>query len=780
VLLLLALMLPKISLQKGHNSIMISTGNLGYPRIGLHREMKRALESFWNNGMTDKELEEICNAVQITNWNLQKSIGIDHIPCNDFSTYDHVLDTAFMLDAIPDRFREIHFDTGYERYFACARGALNQSGNLVPPLEMTKWFNTNYHYLVPEINKSTQFILHPQRPVKAFELARSVGIATRPVILGPVSFLGLSKSGESNFSPIQKIDQLIPPYKDLLTRLMQLGVEWVQLDEPKLCTDLSDEEVEAFQFMFTEIGDFPKRPKVLLTSYFADQSINDAVYKDFPFEGIHMDLINTRIENFFEVLPIEKVISCGIINGRNIWKSNIEQSIRILESVVDFLNPSEVILSPSCSMLHIPQDIDMEEHLEKSIKEKMAFAKQKLIELNSLREMLTSEESKFQIPGQSKKPNLTDQIHQLPVYLDEIEEYKPCGKQRKSPYTIRKTKQNALFKLPILPATTIGSFPQTKEVRINRSKRARGEISQTEYSDFIENEIKRTIDFQEDLDLDVLVHGEFERNDMVQYFAEMLTGFAFTEHGWVQSFGSRYVRPPIVHSDVLRSKPMSVEWSRFSQSLTKKPVKGMLTGPVTILKWSFIRDDQPEEMTCQQIALAIRDEVLDLEEAGIRIIQIDEPAFREGLPLQKKNWKRYLEWAVDCFKIASGEVKDETQIHTHMCYAEFNEILDAIAEMDADVISIEASRSGMELLNAFREFNYPNDVGPGVYDIHSPEVPVKEEIVSLIEKAVEVIPADRLWINPDCGLKTRQWEEITPALAAMMAAVKSVRSNLIR
>jgi len=767
----------QISLQKRRNSIMITTGNLGYPRIGLHREMKRGLESYWKKEMPDNELNDICEVTQISNWNLQQTIGIDHIPSNDFSLYDHVLDAALMVGAFPERFQNIPIDSEYGRYFACARGTTDQLGNLIPPLEMTKWFNTNYHYLVPEMNKVVQFTLNSEKSVKAFRLAKSNGITTRPVILGPVTFLSISKSGETGFLPIQLIDQLIPIYLDLLNELFKTGVEWLQLDEPVLCTDLSPMQMEAYQYMFTKIGSLQHRPKILLTSYFADQTSNKTLLKESPFEGLHLDLIHSKIEDFLDIIPPGKVLSLGVINGRNVWCANRLQAKSVIEYTMKNLNPSELIISPSCSLMHIPQDISLEQHLPEAIAEKMAFAKQKLEEINSLKQIFSGKVENTQLINQGNSTIPTIKNDSDMGFNADREKYKPSGKRRKTSFAIRKIKQKISFNLPILPATSIGSFPQTQEVRIHRAKRAKKEISQEQYSEFIKTEIRKTIKFQEELGFDVLVHGEFERNDMVQYFAEMLTGFAFTENGWVQSFGSRYVRPPIIHDDVSRPKPMTIEWSKFAQSLTEKPVKGMLTGPVTILKWSFARDDQPEEVTCQQIAGAIRDEVKDLEKAGIHIIQIDEPAFREGLPLQKAKWKYYLDWAVDCFKIASSDVQDETQIHTHMCYAEFNEIMEAIAEMDADVISIEASRSGMDLLDAFKKFNYPNDVGPGVYDIHSPEAPSKEDMIKLIKKAADVIPADHLWVNPDCGLKTRQWAEITPALTAMMEAVKSVRKE---
>ena len=748
---------------------MIFTSNLGYPRIGPKRELKFALEDYWSGRSGIKSLLAASETIQINNWSVQKSLGIDRIPSNDFSLYDHVLDTAVMVSAIPSRFLGEELNDEYNRYFAMARGFQNGTVS-IPAMEMTKWFNTNYHYIVPEISRDSSFTLNIQKPLMAFNLAKTNGIITHPVILGPVSFLLLSKPVEPNFNPLEKLYELLLIYRQLFSELKKAGVPWVQLDEPFLVTDLDQDMKAAFQLSFLELGKAETRPNIMLATYFDDLAINKELISISPFEGLHIDVTNTQNPlELIRSLPRFQALSIGVIDGRNIWKTDLAKQAELIGQIQNFENHQDLVLSASCSMIHIPQDLELETEIEPEIISRLSFAKQKLQELIILK-MSVADPQNF-------KAHLVE--NQLDLAGEEIHSDHPANSfssisiDRHSPFSERKNKQH--LSLPLFPTTTIGSFPQTREVRNIRAKFTKKEITQNEYDEFIRAEIRKVIQLQEEIGLDVLVHGEFERNDMVQYFAEKLHGFTFSTNGWVQSFGSRYVRPPIIHGTVTRPEPMTVEWIKYAQSLTENPVKGMLTGPVTILQWSFVRNDQPRSSTCREIALAIREEVLDLESAGIQVIQIDEPALREGLPIQRAKWHDYLSWAVECFKIAAGGVRDETQIHTHMCYAEFNDIIQAIGEMDADVISIEASRSNMELLKAFGEYHYPNDIGPGTYDIHSPNIPKPEDIVDLIKKALEVIPSVQLWVNPDCGLKTRAWEEVIPSLKAMVSAAKSMR-----
>lgn len=758
---------------------MVFTANLGYPRIGFKRELKFALEAFWNNRSDIDTLLATADSIQIGNWQLQKSLGIDRIPSNDFSLYDHVLDTAIMVSAIPARFRNKEITDEYTRYFAMARG-FQKGGISIPAMEMTKWFNTNYHYIVPEISRATSFKLNIQKPLNAFILAKASGVITHPVILGPVSFLLLSKNNDIGFNPLQKLVELLPIYGQLFSEFHSAGAPWIQLDEPFLVSDLNQKMKEAYKEFFIDLGKSENRPKIMLAAYFDDISLNRELISLSPFEGLHLDLTN-KIDPLVLIrsLPKFQNLSLGIIDGRNIWKTDFIHQAELIREIQGSQYPQDLLISTSCSMIHIPQDLELESGMDPEIKSRMSFAKQKLQEL-ALLKMSVIDPSNFKNHHLINELNQTGEnisIQNKPNTCHQLETISSVQLERHSPFPERKKRQH--FSLPLFPTTTIGSFPQTSDVRNIRAKFAKSEISQDEYDTFIRSEIGKVIRLQEEIGLDVLVHGEFERNDMVQYFAEKLQGFTFTTHGWVQSFGSRYVRPPIIFGAVTRPKPMTVAWTKYAQSLTEKPVKGMLTGPVTILQWSFVRDDQPRSITCREIALAIRDEVIDLESEGIQVIQIDEPALREGLPIQSSKWQEYLSWAVECFKIASGGVKDETQIHTHMCYAEFNDITQAIGEMDADVISIEASRSKMELLKAFGDYHYPNDIGPGIYDIHSPNIPNVEAIVDLIKTALGVIPADQLWINPDCGLKTRSWDEVIPSLKAMVCAAKIMREKVL-
>jgi 5-methyltetrahydropteroyltriglutamate--homocysteine methyltransferase len=760
---------------------MILTNNLGYPRIGKNRELKFALESYWKKKSSLNELQKIAEEIQVNHWKLQQSAGIDLIPSNDFSFYDHVLDTAVMLGAIPQRFSELNFENDLDLYFSMARGFQPSDAENIPAMEMTKWFNTNYHYIVPEIGKSTLFNLNSHIPFTAFELGKKEGIITKPVILGPVSFLLLSKSPDEGFQPLKMLQELLPLYEQLFSGLKAAGAEWLQLDEPYLSLELSDLGLSAFGEFFEYFGKIVDRPKIILTTYFADPSINLPLLQQSPFEGIHLDLTNLEVPlELVKQLVNVKTLSLGLIDGRNVWRKDLFELFDTAFQILNNFSHDSLLISSSCSMMHVPQDVEMEKDLDPEIKSWLSFASQKLQELSVLKTALESGEphgtlfdSNQQALASREKREMDGRLKEDPHPLLDHSQI-----SRESSFKVRRKIQQAELSLPLLPTTTIGSFPQTSEVRKERAKFDHGEISGSDYENFLKDKIREVVKIQEQIGLDVLVHGEFERNDMVQYFGEKLDGFAFTEHGWVQSFGSRYVRPPIIHSYVRRPSPMTVDWSTFAQSLTEKPMKGMLTGPVTILQWSFVRDDQPRSETCRQIAYSIRQEVIDLETAGIRVIQIDEPALREGLPLHRGDWQEYLQWAVECFKIASTGVRDETQIHTHMCYSEFNDIIQAIAEMDADVISIEASRSKMELLEAFKHFEYPNDIGPGVYDIHSPNIPSLEDIKDLISRALVVIPAEQLWVNPDCGLKTRTWEEVIPSLKNMAAAAQEIRSEL--
>lgn len=769
-------------LQEGSTEMAISS-NLGYPRIGRNREIKKSLEGFWAGKLNHQQLLATAKEIRRENWLLQKEIGIDQIPSNDFSLYDHMLDMAILLGAIPDRFQFTNSLDDLDIYFAMARGVTSGELQELPPLEMTKWFNTNYHYLVPEISPSTLFQKNSTKILNEYKEASDLGVKTRPVIIGPVSFLLLSKSTQDGFHPISKISELLSVYSSILEELAENKVEWIQLDEPCLVKDLDITLKKIYQDAFAEISSQTKRPKILLTSYFDSLLDNLSLILDTAFEAIHLDLsVSTEdLDNTLRRIQKKQILSLGIINGRNIWKANLQRALGIVEKTIKILPSDNIIISSSCSLIHVPQDLEQEIHLPPELKRSMAFAKQKLKEIVEITKFVNENAEMRADKFNEESINKYIQANTFKrneMVRERIKQITPEMTKRQSEFGIRKEKQAKRFALPLLPTTTIGSFPQTEAIRKKRSQLSKHEINQVEYDNFIREEITKTIRFQEKIGIDVLVHGEFERNDMVQYFAEKMDGFAFTESGWVQSFGSRYVRPPIIYGDISRQKPMTLDWITFAQSITEKPVKGMLTGPITILNWSYVRNDQSPEETCKQIALAIRDEVLDLEKIGVGIIQIDEPALREGLPLHRQDWDDYLHWAVTCFKICTGGVKDDTQIHTHMCYSEFNDIITSIAELDADVISIEAARSHMELLQAFSHYQYPNDIGPGVYDIHSPRIPKQDEILYLLKKALKVLPAKQIWVNPDCGLKTRKWAEIEPALINIVAATKQLRQEL--
>jgi len=644
---------------------------------------------------------------------------------------------------------------------------------------MTKWFDTNYHYIVPEFYKNQQFKLSSDKIFNEFAGAKQAGINAKPVIIGLVSYLLLGKEKEEGFDKLDLAGNLLSVYSEILTKLQDQGAEWIQFDEPFLALDLTEKAKETYHFVYAEIRKrFPKL-KFIIATYFEGLKDNTSLAVSLPVNVLHIDLVRNpeQLDDILDVIPESLSLSLGVVDGRNIWKNDYEKSLSLIKKAVNQLGSERILIAPSCSLLHSPCDLDFETSLNPEIKNWLAFAKQKVAEIVTLKELASETESK-QIPEafeENKKAIESRRTSPL-IHNDQVKQRANAvtekDAQRINPFRIRKEQQQKVLQLPLFPTTTIGSFPQTAEVRSWRAKFKKRELTAEQYDALLKEETQRTIRWQEDIGIDVLVHGEFERNDMVEYFGEQLEGFVFTKNGWVQSYGSRCVKPPVIFGDVSRPTPMTVYWSQYAQSQTEKWVKGMLTGPVTILQWSFVRDDQPRSETCKQIALAIRDEVVDLEKAGIRIIQIDEPAIREGLPLRKTDWQNYLKWAVEAFRISAGGVEDATQIHTHMCYSEFNDIIENIADMDADVITIECSRSQMELLNAFADFKYPNEIGPGVYDIHSPRVPSKEEMIELLRKAQNVIPAGQLWVNPDCGLKTRHWEETEKALIAMVAAAK--------
>jgi 5-methyltetrahydropteroyltriglutamate--homocysteine methyltransferase len=759
---------------------MVTTHNLGFPRIGAKRELKFAQEHYWKGQSSCDELKSLGAQLRQRHWENQS--GLDQVPVGDFSFYDQVLDTSFMLGNIPERVRGFEGDA-LDNYFRVARGRSAHDSACscgVQAGEMTKWFDTNYHYIVPEFSASTEFSLDASRLVDQLAQARALGVKAKPVIIGPVTYLWLGKAKDDS-DKLALLPRLLPVYAALLEQLAAQGVEWVQIDEPALVTELEP----AWQHAFVTAYDALKTPsvKLLLATYFGELRDNLALACGLPVQGLHVDAVNGRseVEQVVARLPADKILSLGVINGRNIWKTDLSAVLEWLTPIHQTLQ-ARLWIAPSCSLLHVPVDLNSEQKLDHEIRSWLAFALQKLDELkviakalNDGRESVQAALADNQAAIQSRRTS--PRVHN-PAVKAAIAKIDATLGRRASAYPQRAARQSALLNLPAYPTTTIGSFPQTAEIRQARSQFKRGELDEASYKTVMQHEIARSVQEQEALGLDVLVHGEAERNDMVEYFGEQLDGYAFSQFGWVQSYGSRCVKPPILFGDISRPKAMTVEWIRYAQSQTAKPMKGMLTGPVTILNWSFVRDDQPRSVSCYQLALAIREEVLDLEKAGVRVIQIDEAALREGLPLRKSQWNDYLQWAVESFRITANGVQDETQIHTHMCYSEFNDIIASIADMDADVITIETSRSDMELLDAFDNFNYPNEIGPGVYDIHSPNIPSQEHIVNLMRKAAERIPAERLWVNPDCGLKTRAWEEVIPALKNMVAAARTLRAGI--
>ncbi|MFV3131601.1 5-methyltetrahydropteroyltriglutamate--homocysteine S-methyltransferase [Niveispirillum sp. KHB5.9] len=761
---------------------MATTHNLGFPRIGAKRELKFAQEAYWKGESSRDALIAVGAALRTRHWHDQAAF--DLVPVGDFAFYDQILDMSFTLGNLPERVRNFHGDK-LDNYFRVARGRSAKGTDDhaaccggVAAGEMTKWFDTNYHYIVPEFDADTRFKLDASRLLEQLAEARALGVKAKPVIVGPVTYLAIGKAKDGS-DRLSLLPRLLPVYAELLKALAGQGVEWVQIDEPILVTELDDAWRDAFTQAYAALKDSGVR--LLLTTYFGQLRENLDLAASLPVHGIHLDAINARdeVNALIRAVPSDRVISLGVVNGRNIWKTDLTSVLNWLEPVATQLG-DRLWIAPSCSLLHVPVDLAGERKLDEEIRSWLAFAIQKLAEIKVLAAALTQgydavadelAANAAAIAARRNSPRVNN-----PAVKAAVARIDAGLGRRKGDFATRAAKQQAHLNLPLYPTTTIGSFPQTKEIRLVRSAFKAGNLDLPAYNQAMRQEIERSVREQEALGLDVLVHGEAERNDMVEYFGEQLDGYVFSQGGWVQSYGSRCVKPPILFGDISRPHAMTVEWIAYAQSLTNKPMKGMLTGPVTILNWSFVRDDQPRSVSCYQLALAIREEVQDLEKAGIRIIQIDEAALREGLPLRRAQWRDYLDWAIESFRITANGVADKTQIHTHMCYSEFNDIIASIADMDADVITIETSRSDMELLEAFDNFNYPNQIGPGVYDIHSPNIPTEDHMVNLMKKAAERIPAERLWVNPDCGLKTRQWNEVIPALTGMVSAARTLRA----
>ena len=771
---------------------MTIASNLGFPRIGRRRELKVALEDHWAGKLDEAGLMAKAGALRSTHWRLQQGIGTGHIPSCDASLYDHVLDTACMLGAIPVGYGWTGGPVALSTYFALARGSRDTAaehaagiGSGHPALEMTKWFDTNYHYLVPRLHAGQQFELTTNRPLAQYKEACTTGTRTRPVLLGPVTFLRLAKTIDKS-DPLDLLQAVLPIYAQVLRELAEEGCAWVQMDEPCLALDLPERARAALTLAYETLAQGPA-PQILLTSYFAPMGDNLPTALRLPVSGFHLDLVRglSDLETVVAELPEDRWLSLGVVDGRNVWRTDLRAALALAENVARTRGGQRLIIAPSCSLLHVPTDLTLEDGLDPVVKPWLAFAVQKLAEVAAIARGLDEGQAVIADALESSDAAARSrrghaQVHR-PDVAARVDTITPEMEQRASPHAARRGAQQARLKLPMFPTTTIGSFPQTVEVRKARTARGRGDLEVAGYDSAIETWIADAVRWQEAIGLDVLVHGEFERNDMVKYFGEQLSGYAFTKHGWVQSYGSRCVAPPIIWGDVSRPAPMTVRWSAYAQSLTDRPMKGMLTGPVTMLQWSFVRDDIPRHAVCRQIALAIRDEVASLEAAGIGVIQVDEPAFREGLPLRHAAWAEYLAWAVSCFRLATSSVRDDTAIHTHMCYAEFNDIMDAIAAMDADAISIETTRSRMELLDSFAPAGgglaYPAEIGPGVWDIHSPRVPDVGEMVDLLERACTRLENWQIWVNPDCGLKTRGWDEVRPALENMVAAAKLLRAK---
>ncbi len=754
--------------------------NLGFPRIGTGRELKFALEAYWRGEIAQDELLEVGRVLRARHWRQQQAAGLDLIPVGDFSFYDPMLDHTAMFGVVPPRFQWAGGEVDLDSCFRLARGHA-PTGRPAAACEMTKWFDTNYHYLVPELHHGQAFGLSSTRLFDEVAEAKALGLAFKPVLIGPITWLWLAKTKGEGFDRLDLLGGLVEVYDEILQRLARQGAEWVQIDEPALVLDLPVPWRQAFESAYHHLHS--ARLKLLLTTYFGALGENLALAARLPVAGLHIDLVRAeaQLDAVLDQLPPYKVLSLGLIDGRNIWRTDLDAALATLDAVRERLGDERLWVAPSCSLVHVPVDLETEHTLDGELRGWLAFAVQKLGELSVLKRAINEGRGTVREELEAARRARRSRAASTRIHRPQVKERLAAVDDemlvRRHPYAQRRPAQRARLELPLFPTTTIGSFPQTAEIRRTRRDYKAGEIDQTSYGQRMREEIARVVHSQEQYDLDMLVHGEPERNDMVEYFGELLEGFALTRTGWVQSYGSRCVKPPILYGDVSRPAPMTVEWIRHAQSLTARPVKGMLTGPVTILNWSFVRDDRPRAETCAQIALALRDEVLDLEAAGIRAIQIDEAALREGLPLRRAAWPEYLRWAVRAFRLTASGVRDETQIHTHMCYSEFNDIIESIARMDADVITIETSRSQMALLDAFVEFAYPNEIGPGVYDIHSPNTPTVEQIVELIRLAAKRIPAERLWVNPDCGLKTRTWDEVEPALRNLVQAARILRQE---
>ncbi|WP_341834352.1 5-methyltetrahydropteroyltriglutamate--homocysteine S-methyltransferase [Chitinophaga pollutisoli] len=757
---------------------------LGYPRMGARRQLKKACEDYWQRRIGRQELFVTAQRLQEEQWRLQEAAGMDLIPCNDFSFYDHVLDTTLLVGAIPDRYAPVVTDlpqnTEADLAFAMARG-YQEHGLDLTAMEMTKWFDTNYHYIVPEFRANQQFRLFSNKVFNAFDAARHMLNATpKPVLVGPVSYLLLGKEKDPGFHRLELLPRLLPVYIEALQRLHNMGAKWVQLDEPFLATDLPAGAADAYRYAYTEIAKHCKGLRTMVTTYFEGLRDNMSLATSLGVCCLHVDLVRDpgQLGDLLPMLPEKLSLSLGVVDGRNIWKNDYGRSLGLIRQAVDTLGEDRVMIAPSCSLLHTPTDLELETALDEELRSWMAFARQKLQEVAELEQVFHGDTGLWEKNNAAIAARAASSRIHKPSVKARTAAITERDAQRTSAFPQRQSLQQQRFRLPMYPTTTIGSFPQTTDIRSLRAAFKKGNLTAEQYDAALESATREAIRLQEDIGLDVLVHGEFERNDMVEYFGEKLEGFAFTQHGWVQSYGSRCVKPPVIYGDVSRERDMTVRWSEFAQSCTALPMKGMLTGPVTILQWSFVRDDQPRSETAAQIALAIRDEVVALEAAGIGIIQIDEPAIREGLPIRCADREAYLGWAVSAFRVSASGVKDETQIHTHMCYSDFNDIIRHIAAMDADVITIETSRSQMELLEAFADYRYPNEIGPGVYDIHSPRVPGTAEMEALLLKAAEYLPARNIWVNPDCGLKTRKWPETEAALRNMVSAAKAVRAGV--
>lgn len=752
---------------------------LGLPRIGANREMKKTVESYWRKEILIAELQQIGQQIEDRNWQMQIEAGLDFVTVGDFSWYDHVLDHSALLGVIPERFVQRDKKIDLNTLFCMARGQAPETQETTA-CEMTKWFNTNYHYIVPEFTANQHFQLNTDYLFTSIDRALAKGYRVKPILLGPLSYLWLGKTKEIEFDKLNLLENLLAVYNQIFIEFSKRKIQWFQCDEPILVLDLPSTWQQAYLNAYQQLNF--NDSNCLLTTYFGSIQDQLSIIKELPVNGLHIDCCTApeQLSSCLKQLSKDQILSAGFINGRNIWRADLNQILTILRPIRDVYG-DKLWISSSCSLLHSPVDLDNETKLDNEIKSWVAFSKQKLREISLLSQALNSEEAAIKELLQENfnalQTRKNSQLIHNPSVQDRIKSVTNELAQRNTDYAARAKQQRSTLQLPLLPTTTIGSFPQTADIRKIRQEYKSGKITREIYQQRIKQQIADVIVQQEALDLDVLVHGEAERNDMVEYFGELLNGFAFTKNGWVQSYGSRCVKPPIIYGDVSRPQAMTVEWSAYSQTLSKRPVKGMLTGPVTILAWSFVRDDQSHQATALQIALALRDEVMDLEKAGISIIQIDEPAFRETLPLRRKDWQSYLDWAVFSFRIASCGVKDSTQIHTHMCYSEFNDVINAIAALDADVITLESSRSKMELLQAFENFSYPNEIGPGIYDIHSPRIPSQDEIIQQLQQALRYIPIERLWVNPDCGLKTRNWPEVTAALRNMVDAAKFLREE---